>query len=141
MNEKSASAAHWSFWLIAALCLLWNAGGVSAYFAEMNPASLPDEAYRAMVESRPAWATSAFAIAVWGGVLGCLLLLLRKSAAFYVFVASLIGVIVQMTWSLGIAESTMSYGPAEKAMTVMIPAISVFLVWYSKFASGKGWTS
>lgn len=141
MNEKSTSAAHWSFWLIAALFLLWNSLGVSAYFAEMYPASLQDEAYRAMVESRPAWATSAFAIAVWGGVLGCLLLLLRKSAAFYVFVASLIGVIVQMAWNLGIAESTMSYGPAQIAMTVMIPAISVFLVWYSKFASGKGWTS
>ena len=46
----------------------------------MNPniVDAMPEAYRAIVENRPAWATAAFAIAVFGGAFGCLLLLLRK---------------------------------------------------------------
>ena len=85
MNDESGAGVHWSFWAIGALCLVWNLMGVMAYVQEMNPDSLL-ESYRVMVEARPAWATGAFAIAVWGGALGCVLLLLRKSMSLYVFI-------------------------------------------------------
>lgn len=55
------------------------------------------ETHRAIIEVRPAWATGAFAIAVFGGALYCVLLLLRKSTAYYLFIASLLGVIITMT--------------------------------------------
>lgn len=42
-------------------------------------------------------------VAVLGGALGCLLLLLRKPAAFHVLIASLIGEIVSMMHIFGIA--------------------------------------
>lgn len=57
-------------------------------------ATLPD-LYRTVIESRPAWAT-AFGAAVFGGAPGCILLLLRKSAAYAVFILSLPGAIVTM---------------------------------------------
>jgi hypothetical protein len=63
------------------------------FFMQMNAqivASMPD-AYRAIVETPPAWATGAFASAVFGGALGGVLLLLRKSIAVYVFVVSFVG--------------------------------------------------
>lgn len=143
MNDESKSGAHWSFWLIGVLCLVWNLMGVFAYIQEMNPeaVALLPEAHRAMIESRPAWATSAFAIAVWGGALGCVLLLLRKTIAFYIFVASLLGVIVQMIYNLAIAESTLSYGPFEITMVIMIPAVALFLVWYTRYTADKNWIS
>lgn len=58
-------------------------------------ASFP-ETHRAIIESRPAWAMAGFALAVFGGALGCVLLLLRKAIASYVFAASLLGVIITM---------------------------------------------
>ena len=143
MNDQSGAGVHWSFWAIGALCLVWNLMGVMTYVQEMNPdalASMP-ESYRAMVEMRPAWATGAFAIAVWGGALGCVLLLLRKSISLYVFIASLIGIVVQMTYNLAIAESTQSFGPFETAMIIMIPGIALFLIWYTMHASKRGWIS
>ena len=94
-----------------------------------------------MVEMRPGWATGAFAIAVWGGALGCVLLLLRKAIAFYAFVASLLGVLVQMTYGLVVAESRISFGPSEIIMAIMIPAIALFLIWYSKYAASNKWIS
>ena len=65
-----------------------------AYMGQMDPDTLAQmpESTRTMVEMRPAWATGAFAIAVWGGALGCLLLLLRKAVALYIFAASALGI-------------------------------------------------
>ena len=94
------------------------------------------------IEDRPAWATGAFAITVFGGALGCLLLLLRKSFATYVFIASLLGVIVTMTHALGMAGSTIDYGPFEISMIILMPlVVAAFLIWYSKSAERKGWIS
>jgi hypothetical protein len=98
--------------------------------------------HRAIIEGRPVWATGGFAIAVFGGALGCLLLLLRKSAAYYLFIASLLGVIVTMTHTLGIASSTIDFSPFEILMMILMPlVVAAFLIWYSKWTESKGWIS
>jgi glucose dehydrogenase len=95
------------------------------------------ESERSIIEGRPAWATAGFAIAVFSGALGCLLLLLRKSAAFYLFVASLLGVIVTMIHTLGVG---IDFGVGETLGIILMPMIvAAFLIWYTKLAEGKGW--
>ncbi len=106
MNEKRVVVIHWSFWVIGAVGLIFNLMGCMNYISQMNAenvASMPD-LYRAIVENRPAWGTGAFAIAVFGGALGCLLLLLRKSVAIYVFVVALVGTVVAQLPFLGMAD-------------------------------------
>ena len=141
MNDKTVGSVHWSFWVIGAIALIWNVMGVINFFEQMNPNVLV--AYRAseraIVEGRPLWATIGFAIAVFGGALGCLLLLLRKSAAYYLFVASLLGVIVTMTHALGVG---IDFGLGEILGIILMPlVVAVFLIWYSKQAKSKGWIS
>ena len=76
-------------------------------------------------------------IAVFGGALGCILLLLRKLAAFYLFVASLLGVIVTMIHTLG---SGIDFSPGEIIGIILMPLVlAAFLIWYSKQAENKGW--
>ena len=144
MNDETVGGVHWSFWAIGAVTLIWNVMGVINFFVQMNAdalASFP-ESHRAIIEGRPAWATGAFAIAVFGGALGCLLLLLRKSAAYYLFIASLLGVIVQLIHTLGIAGSTIDFSPFEVLMIILMPpVVAAFLIWYSKWAESKGWIS
>ena len=144
MNDKTVGGVHWSFWVIGAVALIWNVMGVINLFMQMNAGALAamPEAQRAIIEGRPAWATGAFAIAVFGGALGCLLLLLRKSAAYYFFIASLLGMIVHMLPYLGMAGSTIDFGPFEISMYILMPlAVAAFLIWYSKQAESKGWIS
>lgn len=144
MNDKTVGGVHWSFWVIGAVALIWNVMGVINLFMQMNAGALAamPEAQRAIIEGRPAWATGAFAIAVFGGALGCLLLLLRKSAAYYLFIASLLGMIVHMIPYLGMAGSTIDFGPFEISMYILMPlAVAAFLIWYSKQAESKGWIS
>ncbi len=142
MNDKTVSGVHWSFWAIGAVALIWNVMGVINFFMQMNAdalAAMP-ESQRAIIEGRPAWATGAFAIAVFGGALGSLLLLLRKSAAAYLFIASLLGMIVHMIPYLGMTGSTIKFGPIEISMFILMPlVVAAFLIWYSKQAESKGW--
>ena len=141
MNDETVGGVHWSFWAIGAVALMWNVMGVINFFVQMNAdalASFP-ESHRAIVEGRPAWATGGFAIAVFGGALGCLLLLLRKSAAYYLFIASLLGVIVTMTHTLGVG---IDFGLGEILGIILMPlVVAAFLIWYSKWAQSKGWIS
>ena len=143
MNDKAVSSVHWSFWVISAVALIWNVMGVINYFMQMNADALATypEAERAIVEGRPAWATGAFAIAVFGGAVGGLLLLLRKSAAFYVFIVSLLGVIVTHIHTFRVASSTVDFGPAVISAILSSLVMAVFLIWYSKLAERKAWIS
>jgi hypothetical protein len=144
MNDESVSRVHWSFWAIGAVALIWNVAGVVNFFVQMDPEALAAyrESERAIVESRPAWATGAFAIAVFGGALGCLLLLLRKSAAYYLFIASLLGVILTMIHTLGIFGPSIDFSPFEIFGIILMPlVVAAFLIWYSKLAETKRWIS
>lgn len=141
MNDEAVGGVHWSFWVIGTIALIWNVMGVINFFVQMNADALTAyrESERAIVEGRPAWATGAFAIAVFGGALGCLLLLLRKSAAYYLFIASLLGVIVTMTHTLGVG---IDFGLGEILGIILMPlVVAAFLIWYSKQAESKGWIS
>jgi len=141
MNDETTGGVHWSFWAIGTIMLIWNIMGVVNFFAQMNAdvvAAMP-ETHRAIIEVRPVWGTIAFAIAVFGGVLGCLLLLLRKSVAYYLFIASLLGVIVATAPHLHMIGSTIN-DPFEIAMMMLMPLlVAVFLIWYSKHAESNGW--
>jgi len=104
-------------------------------------AAMP-ETHRAIIEGRPVWATGGFALAVFGGALGCLLLLFRKSAAYYVFIVSLLGVIVTMIHTISIASSTINFKAFEVFMMIMMPlVVAAFLIWYAKWVENKNWIS
>src|SRR6266705_3344877 len=127
MHDKTVGGVHWSFWAIGAVALIWNVMGIMNFFWQMNAdtlAAMP-ELHRSIAEGRPAWATGAFAIAIFGGALGCLLLLLRKSAAFYLFIASIIP-------SFGMTGSPIDFRFFDVLLTILMPlAVAVFLIWYS----------
>ena len=141
-NNRNLGGVHWSFWVIGAVALIYNVAGVINFFTQMNAetvAAMP-EPYRAIIEDRPAWATGAFAVAVFGGALGCLFLLLKKSAAYYVFTASLLGATVTMIHTLGMADS--DAGPVGALIGNLVQLlVTAFLIWYSKWGERRGWIS
>ncbi len=100
----SKTKAHWTHWVISVLLLLWNALGAANFIAQSDPnfvALLPEE-YQAIIATRPVWATFGFGLAVFGGVLGAILLAIRARAAFWVLALSAIGatlaVVQGFTW-------------------------------------------
>ncbi len=134
MKKENVGAVHWRFRVIGVIALIWHVLGVINFFVQMDPDMLAAyrESERAIIENRPAWAAAGFAIAVFGGTIGSILLLLRKHAAYYLFSASLFGVIVTMVHTLSIG---IDFGIGELLGIILMPlVVAVFLTWYSKRA-------
>lgn len=144
MSEEStiSNAPRW-FLGVAIAALIWNLLGVFAYVGQMmmtpEALSLLPADQRELFESTPAWATGAFAVAVWGGALGSLLLLLKKKASKPVLILSLIGILVQMYHSFFISNNFDVYGPGAAIMPVMVIIIGIGLVWLSDKGIKEGW--
>lgn len=136
-KNKNVGGVHWSFWIIGVAALVWYVMGCINFYMQMSPEMLAGypEAARSLVESRPVWATAAFAIADFGGVTGSLLLMLRKSAAYYIFIVVLLGVIVANIHTFAIGGGSMEIWVGS----LMSLALAAFLIWYSTWTERKGW--
>jgi hypothetical protein len=139
MSENAANKPPIWFWIVSVIGVIWNAMGVNAYLQQ----AYNTESFRAMyteeqleiVANHPTWLTAAFAIAVFAGALGCILLLFRKALAHTLLVLSLLSVIVQMGYIL-------SQGHASSmVMTIMIIVFALLLVIFSRHSKAKGWIS
>jgi len=129
---------HWSFWVICVVALIWNVMGSINFIMQMNPDMLAKypEAAKSLVASRPSWATITFAFAVFGGVIGVILLILKKAAAYYLFLASLLGVILVNIHTLAVSSATNIL-----VGSLMSLVVAVFLIWYTKLVQRKGWVN
>jgi len=130
---------HWSFWLIAIIALIWNGMGAINFAVQMLPGAA--EAYRtseqAIIAHRPLWATIAFAVAVFGGTLGAILLLAKRQIAFYLFVVSFVGAVIAVADPL---MRGVEFGVGEIIGIVAMPVVfAAALIWYAKYAAQKGW--
>ena len=126
-----------SYWVIAALGLVWSLMGCLNYIVQTNPETMTQmpEKYQALIASRPAWATAAFAIAVFGGAVGCILLLLRRKVAVHIFVASLLGVTLTMVQAVIFA----GFAPQVLVQTGSSLIVAAVLVWVAWAAKARGW--
>tara|TARA_R110000737_G_scaffold49733_5_gene70643 strand:+ start:6188 stop:6637 length:450 start_codon:yes stop_codon:yes gene_type:complete len=133
------------FNVAAILALVWNLLGVVAFVSHMMMTpemivQLP-VAEQDLYANVPFWATAAFAIAVFGGALGSLALLMKKSICYPLFIASFIAVVVQMFHSFFISNSAEVYGPGSMIMPIMVLVITLVLVRFSAKGNSNNWFS
>ena len=98
VNEIDVVRTPWHLWVIGVVALLWSAMSAldyvmtqtmnEAYMSQFTPEQL------AFFTGFPTWVVAAWAIAVWGGVVGALLLLFKRRHAVGVFLASLIAMAI-----------------------------------------------
>jgi len=129
---------HWSFWVICIVALVWNVMGSINFVMQTNPEMVSNypEAAQSLIASRPLWATITFSIAVFGGVLAEILLLLKKSVAYYLFVASFLGALITNIHTFQVSGAVDIW-----VGSLMSLIIAAFLIWYSKLAKRKSWVN
>ncbi len=141
MSQSDVKTPVW-FWIVAALAVAWNLVGVMSYIGQVTLSAealaAMSDAEQALFENTPAWATSAFAIAVFAGVLASLCLVLKKAWAGPLFILSLVAIIIQFTYWLFLSGATAVYGGQTYIMPGMVTAIAIFLLWFSQMAKNKG---
>ncbi|EJL33605.1 hypothetical protein [Novosphingobium sp. AP12] len=82
-----------TFRIISVAILLWNLVGDAFYImhaiADLHALGRTDPATADAFRAMPVWAWLAYAVAVWLGTAGAVLLLTRRKAAWVFFAASL----------------------------------------------------
>jgi hypothetical protein len=135
-TTSSKSAVPKWFWPAAFFGLAWNIFGIIQFLPTVQGTvdnfmakGLTKEQAELYV-SLPAWMTIAFAVGVFGGTIGSVLLLLRKRLATPMFVASLVAYI-----GLYIGDITQgvfaAFGSSQVAILTTVVAIAAGLLWVS----------
>lgn len=123
----------WHLWIVGGLALLWNAFGAfdysmtqsrnAAYMAGFTPEQL------AFLYGMPALVRSAWAVGVWGGVAGSLLLLLRRRMAVWVYLASIVGVVTLHVHNYVLSDGLSVAGDAFSLILAAVIAIVALLLF------------
>lgn len=142
-EETAGTKTPWHIWVVGIVALLWNSVGAMDYFmtqtrnegylSQFTPEQL--EYFYAF----PTWLVALWAIAVWGGVLGALLLLARKRLAVSVFLVSLISMATTAVYNYGISNGMEVVGDTfSLVFTAVIFIIALALYRYARTMHAKG---
>jgi hypothetical protein len=143
MDDGTRPALPGWYWAVAVLALAWEALGCFAYLMQVTMsadglARLP-AAQRDAWLAMPAWATGAYAVAVWVGLSAAIGLLLRRHWAVPAFAVSLLAVVVQFGWTFLATPILSTIGASAAAFPAFITLVAVFLLWFAVLAAKRGW--
>ena len=131
------------FGATAALGTLWNAYGVFQFShavaatRESLVAMGMTETQAEAMSSYPLWMTFGFAIGTFGGLLGTLLLLLRRRSAVTVLAGSLIGYAILYVGD--ITEGVFAaIGTSQIVILTLVVTIAAALLWVARRARRDG---
>ncbi|MBV7408606.1 hypothetical protein [Maritimibacter sp. DP1N21-5] len=134
----------WHLRVVGWLSLLWNAVGAGIYVvSRLQIAAYTEALSSAQVswfDTLPVWVSLAYALGVWGALLGSVLLLARSRFAVLAFVLSLIGVLVTTGYSLSlpVGEAADVVSPTPLAFSSVLILIAAGLWIYARAMASRG---
>ena len=143
---EARTPAH--IWIVGILAALWNGFGAydyvmtrmrdTEYLASMMPGVDP-QAMLAWIDAFPIYAQIGWALGVWGGLAGALLLLMRSRFAVHAFLLSLIGALLGLGYQIAAAPPLEgAEGPMVELMPYVIILIAALLLFYAWTMQKKG---
>ena len=131
------------YWIVSAILLGWNAIGCAACYSQI--AATPDKIAQYPEGQREAWiampvtARAAYVVAVGAGLLGAVALLLGSLAAGPLFIASLVGVIVQFGWFFAVYKGMSKVGRSSVAFPLFIALVALGEIGFACASKAQGW--
>jgi hypothetical protein len=140
MTRTALTPKH--LWIIGIVALLWNLMGAFDYLMTQTE----NEAYMARFSQEqldyfygfPTWLEAFWALAVWGGLLGSVLLLLRKRLAAPVFLVSFLAMVVTTVYSYGFADASAVMSAGDRAFSGAIFLVALGLWLYARAMGARG---
>ena len=130
-----------SWYMVAAIAsVLFMLVACAGYLltVTVDPAALPID-QRAMVEAQPTWMMAAYAIAVWVGLAGSVLLVLRRKLAEPLLLVSLVAAVVTFLPYVAVPAISDLVSTNEIAAALVVLAITWTIYWFARHSRQRGW--
>ena len=138
INPERPAPRWFTFAALAAVA--WEIVGCAMYLMQVrvDPASLPVD-QRALWNAAPSWMVAAYAVAVWAGLVGAILLVMRRRLAEKVLLVSLIAVLVQFSALLLVPELR-NLTTSDALFLPFVIIVVCYVIWHFAFTSRRaGW--
>lgn len=139
----------WHLWVVGFVALIWHAGGAFDYIqvqsADANYLAAMGESYGLSAaqialyyDSWSVFGNIFWAIGIWAGVAGSVLLLLKSRFAFHAFLASIAGMAATLIYRFINPLEGVEVGAVEIVGTIAFFLITALLIRYSKVMTQRG---
>lgn len=134
-----------SFKIVSIVITLWMLIGVLMFAADLmttpaQAAASMSAAENELRDARPFWLYGVYAVATIIGLVGALLLLLRKPSAIPGLAISFVAVCVQFGFiTFGMNAIALLGVVGATALPAFIVGVGAFSLWYAMQAKSKGW--
>ena len=136
---KPRALAGW-YMPAAVASLLFMAFGCVMYLMHVlaDPAAMPLD-QRAAYEAEPMWVTAAYAIAVWIGLAGTVMLVMRKKLAEPLVMVSLIAVLIWLAGLLLVTGLRENMSANDLLVAIVVTALTWTIFWFARHSRQRGW--
>ena len=143
MNDAKVDAP-WHLWVVGIIAVLFNSVGAFDYVMSMTQGA----SYQASVgmtpeqiahyQNLPMWMKFVWPTGVWTAEAASVLILLRRSLAFPIFVVSLTAFLMSVLYNYALSDGGAIMGPPMAATSAVITGLLIFFIWYTRAMARRG---
>jgi hypothetical protein len=142
MNDDPYSPRPLARWYMAAAIasLIFMAIGCAGYLVDVMtaPGDIPLDR-RALYAARPWWQVAAYALAVWIGLAGAILLVMRRKLAEPLLFASLVAAVFTFLPYAVVPGVHENLTTGDIAGAIIVLAITWTIFWFARHSRQRGW--
>jgi len=141
MEDEFAPRPVAGWFMPAAIAsLLFMGLGCVSYLMHVlaDPNTMPLD-QRAAYAAEPVWVTGAYALAVWVGLAGTILLVMRKRLAEPALMLSLIAVLIWLAGLILVTPLRENMSANDLLVAIVVTALTWTIFWFARHSRQRGW--
>lgn len=138
-HYKPRPIAAW-FMPAAIASLLFMGLGCVMYLTHVlaDPDNLPLD-QRSAYLAEPLWVTAAYAVAVWVGLAGTVLLVMKRKLAEWLLLIALVAVLVWLAGLIVVAPLRENMSANDLLVAIVVTALTWTIYWFARHSRQRGW--
>ncbi len=140
-DEHYAPRPVAGWYMVAAIAsVLFMLVGCAGYLLEVTAdhQALPVD-QRTMALARPTWMIAAYGIAVWVGLAGAIMLVLRRKLAQPLLLVSLVAAVVTFLPYAIVPAISANISTGDIVAAIVVLAITWTIFWFARHSQQRGW--
>lgn len=89
--------------------------------------------------AEPIWVTAAYAVAVWVGLTGTVLLVMKRKLAEWLLLIALVAVLVWLAGLIVVAPLRENMSANDLLVAIVVTALTWTIYWFARHSRQRGW--